>query len=82
MVMRTTVTLDDDVYSTVDQIARASGRRVGQVLSELVRRGLQLDQSSFARPADSRFPVFDVSAGARIVGAAQIQQILDDESVY
>ncbi len=44
--MRTTVTLDDDVYESARQLARTSQRRLGEVLSELARRGL-----TGARPA-------------------------------
>jgi hypothetical protein len=77
--MRTTVTLDDDVYRAVDRIARISGRRMGQVLSDLTRRGLNLDQSSVAGSPKGRFPNFDVPADARVVSALRIQQFLDAE---
>jgi Arc/MetJ family transcription regulator len=39
--MRTTVTLDDDVYEAAMRLARASGERLGKVLSMLARRGLK-----------------------------------------
>jgi len=77
--MRTTVNLDDDVYKTVNQIAHASGRRFGQVLSDLARRGLQSDRASVSTPLDRRFPVFPVPENAPIVSAAHIQQLLDSE---
>lgn len=37
--MRTTVTLDDDVYEAAKALAKASGKTLGQVLAELARRG-------------------------------------------
>ncbi|MEP7366970.1 MAG: antitoxin [Acidobacteriota bacterium] len=77
--VRTTLTIDDDVYNTIDQIARASGRRMGQVLSELARRGLQSDRVSTPAAPGHRFPVFDVAPDAPIVSAAHIQQILETE---
>jgi predicted CopG family antitoxin len=38
--MRTTVTLDEDVYEAAMQMAQVSGERFGKVLSELAGRGL------------------------------------------
>ena len=70
--MRTTLTIDDDVYQAVGQIAQASGRRLGQVLSELARRGL--------RPNVQRFPTFNVPKGASVITAAHVQRLLDAEN--
>lgn len=39
--MRTTVDLDEDVLATAREISRLSGKRLGDVLSDLARRGLQ-----------------------------------------
>ncbi len=39
-IMRTTLTLDDDIYHAAMQLSQASGRTLGKVLSILVRRGL------------------------------------------
>ena len=39
--MRTTLTLDDDVAEAATCIARESGRRLGAVISELARKGLE-----------------------------------------
>jgi hypothetical protein len=75
--MRTTVTLDDDVYQAAETLARSSGKRLGQVISELIRRGLQ---RSSPRPGKhGRFATFDVPADAPIISAGRIQKILDDE---
>ncbi len=38
--MRTTVMIDDDVYVKVRQMAEDSGRTLGQVISQLARKGL------------------------------------------
>ena len=77
--MRTTVTLDDDVFEMVQTMAKSSGRRFGQVLSELVRRGLA--QSAPRRGRGSRFPTFDVPANAPVIPAGRIQRLLDEEGV-
>ena len=39
--MRTTVTLDDDVYEAAQAHAQATGKRLGRVLSEMARQALQ-----------------------------------------
>ena len=39
--MRTTLTLDDDAYHSVASLAEASGKRFGQVASELIRQALK-----------------------------------------
>jgi hypothetical protein len=77
--MRTTVTLDDDVFEIVQTLAKSSGRRFGEVLSELVRRGLA--RSAPRRARSSRFPTFDVPAGAPMIPNGRIQKLLDREGV-
>jgi hypothetical protein len=78
--MRTTVTLDKDVYEAAMHLSRATGRRLGKVLSELARRGLK---SRAALPQKkSRFPVFDVPSDAPVIPATRIQEILDEEGIF
>ena len=38
--MRTTLDIDDDILSAVRELARADGKTIGQVLSELARQAL------------------------------------------
>ena len=39
--MRTTLTLENDVYEAAQAMAQASGKRLGEVVSLLMRRGLK-----------------------------------------
>ena len=39
--MRTTLTLDDDAYHAVAALAAASGKRFGQVASDLIRQAVK-----------------------------------------
>ena len=39
--MRTTITLDDDLYAKVSALAKAQKRSAGKVLSELLRPALE-----------------------------------------
>jgi hypothetical protein len=71
--MRTTVTIDDDLYVKVKQIAEESGQTFGQTISQLARKGLGADfsRSSDAKaepPSDTEsITVFRVMIGAAII---------------
>ena len=78
--MRTTVTLDDDVYEAAVHLSRTSGERLGKVLSLLARRGLKPSDTP-TRRAKSRFPVFDVPANAPMIAASRIQRVIDEEGL-
>ena len=79
--MRTTVTLDDDIYEAAMHLSRASGERFGKVLSMLARRGLKPADSP-ARRSRHRFPVFDVPANAPVIPASRIQRVIDEEGPF
>ena len=76
--MRTTLTIDDDVYEAAVAKARATGRTLGSVISEMARGALEPRQPS---PARKRFATFDVPKGSRMISAARIQKALDDNGV-
>lgn len=79
--MRTTLTLDADVYAAAVHLARASGRRLGAVVSELARRGLKPAESPRAR-GRKRFATFTVSPDAPIIPASRVQKYLDEEGGF
>lgn len=60
--MRTTVMIDDDVYVKVRQMAEESGRTLGQVISQLARKGL-LYEPLF----ETEVPVFRVLISAAMI---------------
>jgi hypothetical protein len=78
--MRTTVTLDEDVYNAAAHLARVSGERLGKVLSDLARRGLR--QSPRPPRKSRRFPTFDVPAGAPVIPASRVQKLIDEEGLF
>ena len=78
--MRTTVTLDPDIHEAATQMAQASGKRLGEVLSELARRGLHPSPAP-ARRKSRRFPTFDVPAGAPKLSMARLQRVIDEEGI-
>jgi hypothetical protein len=76
--VRTTVTLDDDVYEAAMHLSRTSGESLGQVLSTLARRGLKPGGAP-ARGSKRRFPVFEVPANAPVIPASRVQHVIDEE---
>ncbi len=71
--MRTTVTLDDDVFEAAQAQAQASGKKLGEVLSQLARRGLRASAQS-ATP--SGLPVFSVQPNAAVIPSSRARDLL------
>ncbi|MGA2397355.1 MAG: antitoxin [Steroidobacteraceae bacterium] len=59
--MRTTLTIDPDILSAARQIADAKSKSIGEVISELARRGLEARAKVTTRQG---YPVFPVTTGA------------------
>jgi hypothetical protein len=78
--MRTTVTLDQDVYEAAMHLSRSTGRRLGKIISELARRGLK--QRAAVRRDKSRLPVFEVPPDAPVIPASRIQEFIDEEGLF
>jgi negative regulator of replication initiation len=79
--MRTTVSLDDDVFQAVDSLAKSSGKRLGVVLSELLRRALRASAETTVVRKASGLPVFSVPANGVIIPSSRASELLsDDES--
>ena len=78
--MRTTLTLDDDVHATVDAMAKSAGKRLGLVVSELLRQRLQSPPSS-PGTADDGFDFITFPASGHTIRSADVQRILEEEGV-
>lgn len=74
--MRTTVTLEDDVFEAARALVRASGKTLGQVLSELARRGLRAQDGYATRTG---LPVFTVGANAPVIPSDRASAMLADD---
>lgn len=74
--VRTTLNLDDDVAEAARELAHIERRPLGQVVSELARRGLvpRLDQSA----KKGGFPVFCVEPGAPAITPRMVEDALDE----
>ncbi|HAB19127.1 MAG TPA: antitoxin [Verrucomicrobiota bacterium] len=75
--MRTTVTLDDDVFEAARAQAQASGKKLGEVLSQLARRGLRASAPSASK---GRLPVFKVQPDADIIPSSRAKEMLAEDA--
>lgn len=74
--MRTTLSIDPDVLHVAKSMARAEGKSVGTVVSELLRRALE------PRPmqgSEEGFPIFEVSPDAAPITLETVHRGLEDE---
>jgi hypothetical protein len=75
--MRTTVTIDDDVFEAVQAQAQASGKKLGEVLSQLARRSLR---SSAESVSTKGLPVFKVSGDAAVIPSTRARDLLAEDA--
>ncbi len=80
--MRTTIDIDDDVLSAAKDLARAEGRTMGEVISELARKALTAPAGSGFAEAQSAFLTDDwptlPSRGGPPVTLELIERIQDE----
>lgn len=75
--MRTTVSLDDDVFEAARAQAQASGKKLGEVLSQLARRGLRASTETATK---SGLPVFKVQPDADIIPSSRAKDLLAEDA--
>lgn len=75
--MRTTITIEDDAFATANAYAKARALKLGQAVSELIRRGSA--EKLPLRQKDGIW-VFDLPAETPRVTARQVQQLLDESA--
>jgi hypothetical protein len=74
--VRTTLNLDDDVMEAAKALARFERRTLGQVVSDLARRGLAPRPAE--HPAAVGFPMFSVTEDAPAITDEMVAAALDD----
>lgn len=75
--MRTTITVDDDVFEAAQAQARASGKKLGEVISQLARRGLRASADTAIK---NGLPVFKVPPGAPVIPSSRAKELLDEDA--
>ena len=74
--MRTTLNLDEEILETAKSIARDRGLSIGNVISELVRKGLRSERSYVT---DDDLPYFQVHESARPITTDDIARAEDED---
>jgi hypothetical protein len=75
--MRTTLTLDADVFEAAKAQAEASGKTLSKVFSELARRGLRTSTASADRKG---LPVFKVRHDSKIIPSGRARELLAEDA--
>jgi hypothetical protein len=75
--MRTTLSIDDDVFEAAQSLAQSSGKKLGQVVSQLARRGLRASAAAGTR---NGLPVFRVSADAKVIPTQRARDLLAEDA--
>jgi hypothetical protein len=78
LVMRTTLTIDDDVFEVAKSLADARQVSIGKVLSDLARRGMQARSPGVSR---SGFFTFNMRGGSVAFGPEDVQAGMESEGV-
>lgn len=73
--MRTTLTLDPDVFAAARKLAEARSESLGKVVSDLMRRGLEAEPPVKSK---SGFPVFKVSRTAPPLTLSDVKRDEDE----
>jgi hypothetical protein len=73
--MRTTLLIEDDVLAVARSLAESEGKTIGQIISELARRGLAPRTQELV---DEGFPVFAVKPDAKPITLEMVQRALEE----
>lgn len=73
--MRTTLRIEDDVLRAARSLAEAEGRTVGDVISDLARKGLAPKPQE---ATEDDFPVFSVPENATPITPEMVRRAAED----
>ena len=74
-ILRTTLSLEDDAFATAQAYARARAIKLGQAISELIRRG---SSGKVPMRQMNGVWVFELPPDTPTVTAEQVKQLLDE----
>ena len=74
--MRTTLRIDADVLRVARSLARAEGKTIGEVVSELARKGLR--PAPPKKRGRSKLPTFDVPQDAEAITPEMVKEAFED----
>ena len=71
------MTLDDEAYEVAVTLAKTSGKRLGQVISDLIRRAVQKPERP-TRRRHKRFPTFALPPDAGMISLRAIRHAWEE----
>ncbi|HEV2854470.1 MAG TPA: antitoxin [Thermoanaerobaculia bacterium] len=74
--MKASLRIDDDIYKAAERLASAENRSIGEVLSDLARKGLDAERQQVE---EGRFPVFSVSKDSPPITLDVVKSAFDDD---
>ena len=69
--------MDNDIFEAAQAQARASGKKLGEVISQLARRGLRASADTANK---NGLPVFKVSGNAPVIPSSRAKELLDEDA--
>lgn len=75
--MRTTITVDDDVFEAAQAQARASGKKPGQGIWQLAGRGLRATANTATK---NGLPIFTVAPAAPMIPGNRAKEMPDEDA--
>lgn len=69
--------MDDDVFKAARAQAQASGKKLGEVISQLVRQGMRASAQTTVK---SGLPVFKVPPDADIIPSSRANEFLAEDA--
>jgi len=77
--MRTTLTIDNEVYRKIRIMSQSSGKRLGEVVSELLRQRLDGSPPSPGDGLDDGFDFITFASSGKTIRSAEVERILEEE---
>jgi len=78
--VRTTLDIDEAILNAAKDIAKTTNSTVGEVISQLARKGLAASSTQGGRN-QSGFPVFSVPVEAELFTSSTVKSILSKEGL-
>ena len=75
--MRTTLDIDDDVLQAAKELADVHGKTAGQMVSELIRKGLQT-KAAGKRAVKNGVPLIRRKPGSPVMTMGLVNELRDD----
>jgi negative regulator of replication initiation len=78
--MRTTIRMDDELYRSVREHAARTGRTVGDVIEDAVRRVLHAPREDQPPPPLPTYGAGGVMSGVDLTSNAAVREAMEDEA--